>query len=42
MYFKEIESNAAAKYQHDKNMKEDSAARLRKNAEWNKRNKPSK
>ena len=42
MYFKELESNVAAKRQHDKNMKENAASRLRKNAEWNKRSKPTK
>lgn len=39
MYFKDIESNTAAKRQHDQNMKKACGERLRKNAEWNKKNK---
>ena len=38
-YNKELESNQEAKREHDKNMKANAAARLKKNAEWNKRNK---
>ena len=38
-YNKYLESNQEAKREHDKNMKANAAERLKKNAEWNKRNK---
>lgn len=42
MYFKEIESDTAAKVAHDNNMKKNAADRLKANAEYNRRFKKSK
>lgn len=39
MYFKEIETDAFAKMEHNKNLKQNAADRLKRNAEWNQKNK---
>lgn len=38
-YNKELETNQEAKREHDKNQKANAAERLKKNAEWNRKNK---
>ena len=38
-YNKELETNQEAKREHDKNLKANAAERLKKNAEWNRKNK---
>lgn len=39
MYFRELETNAAAAARHNANLKKDAAQRLAKNAAWNKQHK---
>lgn len=38
-YDRDLETNRAAKRKHDEMLKKNAADRLRRNAEWNKKNK---
>lgn len=42
MYYARIETDRAAKVEHDNSLKKNSADRLKANADWNKKNRPSK
>lgn len=41
-YNKELETNADAKREQDETMKKNAADRLKRNADWNKKNRSSK